>query len=121
VHLLRGVAGITLASGTVQMARPEWILGALSTDASPLARHLFGTIGMFMTVAGGTLYRSLARTNPDPGLLVWAGLQKLGASTALGIGVWRRLFTWKALPVATFDLVSGLVCLAYAQRLAQAA
>jgi hypothetical protein len=114
---LRGVAGITLASGAVQVVRPGWVLGRIAADQTPLARHLFGTIGMFMIVSGRTLHRSLAAPDPDRGLLTWAALQKLGASTALGIGVHRGLFSRKALPVAAFDLASGLACLVYAQQM----
>jgi hypothetical protein len=118
---LRIMAGLTVASGALQMVQPGRVLGRLSHDRAPLAQHLFGTIGMFMVVSGGTLRRSLAPPVPDRGLLVWAALQKLGASTAVGIGVRHRLFSQRALLVAAFDLASGLGCLIYAQQLARAA
>ena len=114
---LRAIANITVLSGALQMVKPGWVLGRLSPQPAPLARHLFGTIGMFMVVCGGTLRRSLAARNPDPGLLVWAALQKLGASGAVGIGVRRRLFSPQALLVAAFDLASGLGCLSCAWQL----
>jgi hypothetical protein len=111
---LRAVAGLTVVSGAVQMVRPQWVLGELSPQSTPLDQHLFGTIGMFMVVSGGTLDRCLAVPNADRGLLIWAAMQKLGASTAVGIGVRRRLYSPRALPIAAFDLASGLGCLAYA-------
>jgi hypothetical protein len=111
---LRAIAGLTVVSGALQMVRPDWVLGELSPKPTPLDEHLFGTIGMFMVVSGGTLDRCLAVPSPDRGLLIWAAVQKLGASTAVGIGVRRRLFSPRALPVAAFDLVSGLGCLVYA-------
>ena len=111
---LRAVAGLTVVSGAVQMVRPEWVLGELSPRSTPLDQHLFATIGMFMVVSGGTLDRCLAVPSPDRGLLIWAALQKLGASAAVGIGVRRRLFSPRAIPVAAFDLISGLGCVAYA-------
>lgn len=120
-RLLRAIADLTVVSGAVQMVKPGWVLGQLSAQPAPLARHLFGTIGMFMVVSGGTLHRSLAAANPDRGLLVWAAWQKLGASTAVGIGVRHRLFSPRALSVAAFDLVSGLGCLVYAGQLRRAA
>ena len=84
---LRAVAGLTVVSGALQMVRPDWVLGELSPKPTPLDEHLFGTIGMFMVVSGGTLDRCLAVPSPDRGLLVWAALQKLGASAAVGIEV----------------------------------
>ena len=117
---LRAIAGITVVSGGLQMVRPDWVLGELSPQPTPLDQHLFGTIGMFMVVSGGTLDRCLAVPSPDRGLLIWAALQKLGASTAVGIGVRRRLFSPRVLPVAAFDLVSGLGCLAYAWQRSRA-
>jgi hypothetical protein len=114
---LRIVAGITGASGVLQMTRPEWVLGQVSPDHTPLQRHLFATIGMFMAASGGTLHRSVATPTPDRDLLAWAAVQKLGASAAVGIGVCHRLFSRRALLVAAFDLASGLCCVAYARQL----
>lgn len=119
---LRVIANMTLLSGALQMVKPGWILGQLSPHpTTTLARHLFGTIGMFMVVCGGTLHRSLAPRNPDPGLLVWAALQKLGASGAVSIGVHRRLFSPRASLVAAFDLASGVGCLICAWQLTRSA
>jgi hypothetical protein len=113
---LRAVADITVVSGAVQMVKPGWVLGQLSAEPPALARQLFGTIGMFMVVSGGTMRRALNTPSPDQGVLVWAVAQKLGASTAVCIGVRRGLFSPRALPVAAFDLASGLGCLAYLWR-----
>jgi hypothetical protein len=118
IRTLRGVALLTSASGALQMLQPGWVLGQLSAERSALARHLFGTVGMFMTVSGATLHRSLAPAKPDRRLLVWAALQKLGASAAVGIGVRHRLFSRRALAVAGFDLASGLACLVCARQVA---
>ena len=112
--VLRAIAGITVATGALTAVRPGLVLGELTPGPTPMDRQLFGTIGMFMVVSGGTLDRCLAVPSPDRGLLIWAAVQKLGASTAVGIGVRRRLFSPRALPVAAFDLVSGLGCLVYA-------
>ena len=117
LRALRGIADITFISGAAQMLKPELLLGELSRDRDALSRHLFGTVGMFMAVSGGTLHRALAVPVPDRRLLRWAALQKLGASTAVCIGVSRRLFARRALLVAAFDMASGLLCLAYSARL----
>jgi hypothetical protein len=118
---LRAIANITVLSGALQMVKPGWVLGQLSPRPAPLAGHLFGTVGMFIVVCGGTLHRSLAARNPDPGLLAWAALQKLGASAAVDIGVRRQLSSPRALIVAAFDLASSLGCLIYARQLRRTA
>ena len=116
---IRVVADVTFVSGALQMVRPGLILGGLSSDPDRLGRHLFGTIGMFMTTSGATLHQSITAPAPQSGLLIWAGLQKVGASTAVAIGVRRCFFSRRALPVAAFDLASGVLCLVYARKLAR--
>jgi hypothetical protein len=115
-RVLRWVAGITAASGALQMSRPRLILGELSPDHSAMTRQLFGTVGMFMAVAGGILHRTLAVEDPDRGLLGWAALQKIGAAAAVALGVRHRLFARRALAVAVFDFCSGIACLVFARR-----
>jgi hypothetical protein len=116
-RFLRVIGAITLVTGAVQAAWPGLVLGELGPRADPMDRQLFGTIGMFMVVSGGTLDRALAAKRPDPGLVRWAAVQKLGASAAVGIGVGRGLYARRALAVAGFDFLSGLGCLAYARQL----
>jgi len=45
--------------------------------------------------------------------LFWAGLQKFGASAAVGLGVVNGVFSPLAWLVAGFDLLSGALILAY--------
>jgi hypothetical protein len=116
-RFLRAIAGITAVTGAVQVAWPGLVLGELAPRPGRMDRQLFGTIGMFMVVSGGTLDRALAAPRPDRGVLLWAAVQKLGASAAMGIGVGRGLYARRALAVAGFDLLSGLGCLAYARQL----
>jgi hypothetical protein len=120
-RVLRAIAGITVATGAVQSVWPGLVLGELAPRPGPMDRQLFGTIGMFMVVSGGTLDRALAAAQPDRGLVLWSAAQKLGASAAMGIGVGRGLYARRALAVAGFDLISGLCCLAYARQLGQSA
>jgi hypothetical protein len=69
-----------------------------------------------MAVVGGLLFQDLVRREDDPTVLLWAGLQKLGAAGAVVVGVNRRVFASRALAVAGFDAVSGVGCLAYRRR-----
>lgn len=116
-RVLRAIGGITVATGAVTAVWPGLVLGELSPRPTPMDRQLFGTIGMFMVVSGGTLHRALAAPQPDRGVLIWSAVQKLGASGAMGIGVCRGLFARRALAVAGIDFASGLGCLAYAAAL----
>ncbi len=114
---LETVAALTAASGILQMVCPGLVLGRLARHPDRQSRHLFGTIGMFMAVSGGTLHRALHSPGPDPGLLSWAAAQKFGASGAVAIGVGRRALSPLALSVAAFDFSSGLLCLAFRRAL----
>jgi hypothetical protein len=113
-RVLRAIAGITVATGALTAVRPGLVLGELSPRPTPMDRQLFGTIGMFMVVSGGTLHSALAAPHPERGVLIWCAVQKLGASAAMGIGVHRGLYARRALAVAGFDFASGLGGLACA-------
>jgi hypothetical protein len=106
----------TVVSGGAQMVAPGFVLKQLDASGSDTDRHLFATIGMFMAVVGGLLFQDLVRREDDPTVLLWAGLQKLGAAGAVVVGVNRRVFASRALAVAGFDAVSGVGCLAYRRR-----
>lgn len=113
---LIGVAAVTVATGAQQAAVPGASLRLLGADDGPAARHFFGTVGMFMVVCGGALLDALLRRSPDRAPALWAAAQKLGAAGAVGLAVRRRLLSPLALPVAVFDLASGLVALDFWRR-----
>ena len=116
-RVLQAIAGITVVTGALTALRPGLMLGELSPQPTPMDQQLFGTIGMFMVVSGGTLHRALAAPQPERGVLVWSAVQKLGASAAMSIGVCRGLYARRALAVAGFDFASGVGCLAYVAAL----
>lgn len=107
------IAAITLLSGCVQVLWPAPILGMLATPRSPVALHLFGLVGMFMALFGGALLHALLAPRSSPIVVLWAGLQKLGAVAGVGIGVAHGIFAPPALAVTVFDLASGALILAY--------
>lgn len=114
---LIAIAGITMVTGAIQVLAPRRMLQALMADDDDSARHLFGTVGMFMVVVGGGLLNALLRPGRDPVIVFWAALQKLGASVAVGLGVRRRIFSPLALVVAVFDLISGLLAAEHWRRI----
>lgn len=104
---------ITLVSGLVQMLAPRLVLERLASSPSAAALHSFGIVGMFMVLFGGLVLHAVRRGGAQQDLpLVWAAIQKFGASGAVGLGVMNAVFAPVALLVAGFDLLSGFVILA---------
>jgi hypothetical protein len=112
-RLLQGIAGMTAATGAIQMVAPRPVLRTLRASEGPPARHLFGTVGMFMACTGGLL---VARPD-DRGAVAMTAAQKLGAAAAVSLGVRRGVFSPLALGVAGFDALSGALALDYWRRL----
>ena len=84
--VLRAIAGITVATGALTAVRPGLVLGELSPGPTPMDQQLFGTIGMFMVVSGGTLHRALdeRRALAVAGFDFASGLCCLAYAAALG-------------------------------------
>ena len=114
---LAGIGAMTAVTGAVQCAAPRKMLAPLGAQNDDATGHLFRTVGMFMVVVGGGLAATLGRGRGDRDLVFWAGIQKLGAAGAVGLGVKRRLFAPIALAVAGFDFLSGLLAFDYWRRL----
>jgi hypothetical protein len=111
--LLVSISAATVVSGLVQVVTPGFVLGLVGGDSTPTSRHFFGIVGMFMALFGSLLLQALLSPEHHPVSVFWAGLQKLGAFVAVGLGVQRGLFARIALAVAFFDLLSGILILAY--------
>ena len=113
---LIAIAALTVCTGAAQVLAPRRMLAPLAAEDDATTRHFFGTVGMFMVVVGGGLLHALLRSRSDQGVVFFAGVQKLGASAAVALGVRRRIFSPLALIVAGFDLLSGVVAFAYWRR-----
>lgn len=113
--ILKIIAVLTVISGLVQLLAPGFVLNVIGGEVSPSTGHFFGIIGMFMVLFGGLLYHALAGSGDSNRSIavLWCGLQKFGAAAAVGLGVGRALFSWLALGVAGFDLLSGVLIMMY--------
>ena len=111
--LILAIAGLTVLTGAIQIVAPIWILQLLGAERTATTGHFFGIVGMFMVIVGGLACHALAGQTRDPIIFLWAGLQKFGASVAVGLGVAHKLFSTLALLVAGFDFLSGLLFIAY--------
>ncbi|HTC22638.1 MAG TPA: patatin [bacterium] len=111
--ILVAISGITVASGLFQVLATDFELKVLSAESTATSRHFFAIVGMFMVLFGGMLLQALLGESDQPVAVLWAGLQKFGASAAVGIGVLHQIFSGLALLVAGFDLLSGILILLY--------
>ena len=110
---LKIIAILTILSGFLQMVRPHWVLTVVGAEITPTSGHFFAIVGMFMVLFGGLLLQVLFSKRPHRTALFWCGLQKLGATVAVGIGVARDIFSWLALGIVGFDFFSCVLILAY--------
>jgi len=103
----------TVVSGIVQIFAPAFILGMVGAEITAATRQCFATIGMFMFLFGGMLLQVLLSRQMVRPVFLWAGLQKIGAFIAVGIGVMNHVFGATAMLVACFDLLSGILIFVY--------
>ena len=117
VVVLRVIAWVTVATGTVQVVAPAFVLERLGAFTDATTCQLFATVGMFMVVVGGLLATTLSRGRHDPDVVLWAAVQKTGAALAVGLGVARGVFDTPALAVAAFDLLTAALLVVHLRRL----
>ena len=103
----------TVVSGIVQIFAPAFILGMVGAEITAATRQCFATVGMFMFLFGGMLLQVLLSRQVVRPVFLWAGLQKIGAFIAVGIGVKNHVFSSQAMLVACFDLLSGILIFVY--------
>lgn len=111
--IIVAIGVITIVSGAGQVVAPGFVLGQLAVQTNPASLHFFAIVGMFMVLFGGLLLSGMYSVPQQPVALFWAGLQKFGASAAVGLGVMNGVFSPLAWLVAGFDLLSGVLILAY--------
>ena len=107
----------TLLSGAVQVVAPAFVLNFVGAEIDLTTKQLFATIGMFMVLFGGMMVHVLYNEENNRVAVFWSGLQKLGASIAVFMGIYLGVFMPIAAGVAVFDLVSGLLFFYYLRTL----
>jgi len=116
-RVLLAIGVTTVVSGAAQAVNPGLVLRLLSAKDNATSRQLFGTVGMFMVIAGGTVVHGLLSPVRQPIVMLWCAAQKLGAAVAVGSGVKRGVFSKLALLVAAFDLLTSALAALYWSRL----
>lgn len=107
----------TLFSGAMQVIAPAFVLNFVGAEIDTGTKQLFATIGMFMFLFGGMMIHALYHEDNNRVAVIWSGLQKLGASVAVFIGIFNGVFIPIAAGVAIFDLLSGLLFFYYLKTL----
>jgi hypothetical protein len=115
--LLLVIGALTFVSGLGQLLLPGFVLDRLGAESTSTTQHFFAIVGMFMLIVGGLLVHALLRPPTPAYVVMWAGLQKLGAFVAVGLAVWRGLFASPALFIAFFDLATAVLCAVMWRRL----
>ncbi|MEO8146686.1 MAG: patatin [Bacteroidia bacterium] len=103
----------TLLSGAMQVIVPAYVLNFVGAEIDETTKQLFATIGMFMFLFGGMMIHVLYNEEDNRVAVIWSGLQKLGASVAVFIGIYKGVFIALAAGVASFDLLSGILFFYY--------
>lgn len=111
------IAAITVVSGLAQVVAAGLFLELFDAENTETTRYLFGIVGMFMAVIGGAVLHAMLDAGDQAIVILWAGIQKLGAVVAVGGAVVIGLFSPLALTIVVFDAASTVVNLAYWQRI----
>lgn len=115
--LLLIISIATLFSGALQAIAPAFVLDFVGAAIDETSKQLFATIGMFMFLFGGMMIHALYHEENNRVVIIWSGLQKLGASVAVFVGIFKGIFIPLAAGVAVFDLVSGILFFYYLKTL----
>jgi len=113
VLLVKIIAALTFVSGLVQMIDPSFVLKMVGAKIDPTSDHFFAIVGMFMALFGGLMWQVSSDPAVGPKPIFWCALQKVGAATAVPLGVVKGIFSAMALGVAAFDFVSAILLFIY--------
>ena len=112
-RLSLAIAVITIVSGMTQLVWPSRVLTFMAAEVTATSQHFFAIVGMFMVLFGALLWQGARAQSSQPAAIFWAGIQKFGAVLAVGLGVMNGIFSPLATLVAGFDLLSGIIIIAY--------
>jgi len=107
----------TVFSGAMQVIMPSFVLKFVGAQIDTTTSQLFATIGMFMFLFGAMMIHALYNEENNRVAVTWSGLQKLGASVAVFIGIFNEVFVPLAAGVAIFDLLSAVLFFYYLKTL----
>ena len=104
---------LSVASGLLQLFPSEFVLRCISTDVTPASKYLLSVIGMLSALFGALFLFAILDETPQHVAVLWTGVQKFGMSAAVGFGVQQKIFSASLLVFAMFELVSGVMIIAF--------
>ncbi len=110
---LYGIGAITVFSGVVQCLAPDALLQVLSPDVTLASKHFLRITGVLTASFGALLMHALVRHDAQHVAVLWTGIQKILAAAAVGLAIQDHIFSPYALAAAVFDLVAGVMIVAY--------
>jgi hypothetical protein len=110
---LYAIGVITVANGILQCAIPELLLSVPSLEVNVASRHFLMMTGVFTAMFGAVLVHALIAQSPQHVALLWTGIQKLTTAAAVGLAIQNRILSPLSLASAGFDLVAGVMIIAF--------
>jgi len=111
------IAMATIGAGLAQVIVPGLFLDILDAENTETTRYFFAIVGMFMAVIGGAVVHAMLDDEDHPIVILWAGIQKLGAVIAVGGAVILGIFSGLALFIVAFDATATVINLMYWRRI----
>jgi len=111
------IALATIGAGLAQVVVPGLFLDILDAENTETTRYFFAIVGMFMAVIGGAVVHAMLDDEDHPIVILWAGIQKLGAVIAVGGAVILGIFSGLALIIVAFDATATVINLMYWRRI----
>ncbi|HXG01435.1 MAG TPA: hypothetical protein VNL69_11630 [Bacteroidota bacterium] len=110
---LYGIGVITVVSGIVQCLAPGALLQVLSPDVTLASKHFLMITGVLTASFGALLMHALVRHDAQHVAVLWTGIQKILAAAAVGLAIQDDIFSMYALAAGMFDLIAGVMIVAY--------
>lgn len=107
------IGGITVASGLLQCFAPGLLLHVLSPEVTLAGKHFLMITGIFTAAFGALLMHALVSPEPQHVAVLWTGIQKVLTAAVVGLAIQEMIFSSLALAAASFDLVAGVMIVAY--------
>ncbi|MBX2990911.1 MAG: hypothetical protein KF749_07055 [Bacteroidetes bacterium] len=92
---------------------PRLLLQALSPEVTAASEHFLRITGVLTAAFGALLAHALITAEPQHVAVLWVGIQKVVTASTVGLAVQDAIFSPMALAAAGFDMVAGVMIIAF--------
>jgi uncharacterized protein YjeT (DUF2065 family) len=110
---LVGIGMITVVSGLLQCVMPRLLLQTVAPDVTAASEHFLTITGVLTASFGALLVHALITAQPQHVAVLWTGIQKVLTASAVGFAISDKIFSPLALAAAGFDMVGGVMIVAF--------